>query len=62
MLEHGRPTNRGDLLTEGPEIMMGSDYFWRTKKKAIMLWSNQGPRDDCGWVVGGLTIIFERVC
>jgi hypothetical protein len=58
MLEHGRPTNRGDLLTEGPEIMMGLTISGEPKKKAIMLWSNQGPRDDGGGM--GTVHYFSR--
>jgi len=41
MLEHGRPTNRGDLLTDGAEIMMATTYFERPKKK-----SNYGLGDS----------------
>jgi hypothetical protein len=59
MLEHGRPTNRGDLLTEGPEIMMGTDYFWRPKKKQLYYGVTKDPEMTAGG--RGTTIIFESM-
>lgn len=37
MPEQGRPTNRGDLLTDGAEIMMATTYFERKKKANYVL-------------------------
>ena len=33
MLEHGRSTNRGDLLTDGLEIMVGIIFEPKKKRK-----------------------------
>jgi hypothetical protein len=63
MLEHGRPTNRGDLLTDGLEIMMGIISSPKRKEKKsnyVLEIAKNVPRDGGEGCVGVNRPLFFR--